>query len=308
MRLVREFDVVAGNGHHVRGWESKGRNDARTTVLLCPELGSIPEAWPRLLGERADLPVVSWYSRGTESVTPAEHIENALAVLDAAGVRRCAVVGWSVGSAVAIGLAERAPDRVRGVMLLGGTPGAWLHSLLDAVSVPAPVRRLLAYGGARSLHVAGPLLESAVRRVPVTDLSTRLLQLAGLVLPQGDPATTTAALRRFLHHEWLWCSTLALALAAPRASVGTIACPLTVLVGRYDLLTDIASIVKPVKALPQARLRILPTSHLLPLEAPAEVDHELTLLLDRVDAVEYARQGVEPPCPWRQAHRGFTMR
>jgi pimeloyl-ACP methyl ester carboxylesterase len=295
---TREFIVIAGNGHHVRGWKTKDAGTARTAVLLCPELGAIPEAWPRSLATRTDLSTVSWYQRGSTSVTLDEHIEDALAVLDAAGVHRCAVVGWSVGSAVAVGLATRAPDLVRGVMLLGGAPGGRLHNLLDALGVPVPLRRLFATGSVRSLQLAGPVLEGAVRRLPVSERSARLLQLAGLAVPQGDPAAIGAALRRFLRHEWLWYTTLALALGGAHAPVGTIACPLTILVGRHDLLTDVPSIVQPVAALPQARVRILPASHLVPLEAPDEVDRELRLLLDRIDTVEYARRGEEPPSPW----------
>jgi pimeloyl-ACP methyl ester carboxylesterase len=292
-KLVREFDVVAGNGRQFRAWESKGADSARLAVLLCPELGAIPEVWPGLLPS-PEVPVVSWYGSSSPAANPAEHIADALAVLDAAAIQRCVVVGWSVGSVVALGLAHHAPDRVRGVMVLGGAPGALLDDLLALVGIPKLARRALAEGGARSLQLIGPRLTSATRRLPVSELSTRVMRAAAL--SGADPVTFSGALRRFIQSEWLWFSTLALAVGGTsHARVADLTCPLTALAGRYDPLSTVSSIVRPIAAFPQTRLRFLPTSHLLPLEAPEEVGRELALLLDRAAAVGYAQQGVEPP-------------
>jgi pimeloyl-ACP methyl ester carboxylesterase len=65
-------------------------------------------------------------------------------------------------------------------------------------------------------------------------------------------------------------------------------CPVTLLAGRDDVLATTESMSGSVSALPQARLRILPCSHYLPLEAPEVVSAELDLLLDRVQSVDFA--------------------
>ncbi|MFC5112273.1 alpha/beta fold hydrolase [Kibdelosporangium philippinense] len=97
-------------------------------VLLCPGLGTAPEVWPMLLlpdsaVEQGGARVLSWYHRGTmgsdrpadeSRIELADHVADALAVLDAAGVRRCVVMGWSVGVMVAAELARRHPERVSG--------------------------------------------------------------------------------------------------------------------------------------------------------------------------------------------------
>jgi pimeloyl-ACP methyl ester carboxylesterase len=46
--------------------------------------------------------------------------EDAAAVLDAAGVERCAVAGWSAGGPYALACAARLPDRVSAVATIGG--------------------------------------------------------------------------------------------------------------------------------------------------------------------------------------------
>jgi pimeloyl-ACP methyl ester carboxylesterase len=52
--------------------------------------------------------------------------------------------------------------------------------------------------------------------------------------------------------------------------------------GRYDVLADPRQSTVAASALPDARVRVLPTSHFLPLEAPRVVVDELELLVARV--------------------------
>jgi pimeloyl-ACP methyl ester carboxylesterase len=293
---ARNFNVVAADGTDLRAWETKSADAQRVTVLLCPELGAVPELWPELLHSVSGVHMVSWQHR--DAGTLDDHAHDALAVLSAAGVHRCTVVGWSVGSVLATALARRAPARVSGLMLLGGAPGSSVDALLGAVGVPAMVRQVLASGGAWALQLAAPLLDLAVRRVPANELSARVLQHSGFMRPGGDPTAVAAALRRFLRHDWQRYSMLALTMGtAPQ--LDSIGCPLTVLAGRYDMLSDLRSTTEAVAALPQAKMRILPTSHFIPLEAVDAVNDELALLLERVEAVECARQGIEPPYPWQ---------
>src|SRR5436190_5539847 len=104
-RSVDEFDILAGDGSQLRVWQNTVPK-SHPTVLLCPGLGALPESWPDLLRPHAPAHVVSWYHRGTfgssrppdtRRITLADHVEDALAVLDAAEVERCIVAGWSVG-------------------------------------------------------------------------------------------------------------------------------------------------------------------------------------------------------------------
>lgn len=285
---MREYDVVAADGTWLRGWRSDGHGPP---VLLCAGLGPAAETWPALAryptlngdappSRRAStsIPVISWYHRGTTgSRRPADetrigledHVADAISVLDEAGVRRCVVMGWSIGVMVATELARRYPSRVSGLLLVAGVPGDPFGAMLGLPGLPTGLRRTIARSGAHTLKAAAPLVDAVLHRVP---------------------AEVAEAMRRFLKIDWGWYATLALAVGSvPARDLRGLTCPVTVLAGRYDLLSDPASVLRPVSGLPQARTRILATTHFMPLQQPAVLSEELTLLVERVAAVERAR-------------------
>ncbi|WP_237048302.1 alpha/beta fold hydrolase [Lentzea guizhouensis] len=294
---MREHDVLSWDGTKIRTWRTAGEGPP---VLMCPGVGSGPESWPSLTGRGG---LVSWYMRGTmgsgrpvdeRNITLDDHVSDALAVLDDAGVERCVVIGWSMGVTIAAELALRHPDRVAGLLLVAGAPGDSFEGMLPVL--PANVRRTVGLAATKLLRQAGPLLDQVLHRVPVTDLTTFLLRHSGVIKPSSDPKAVSAAVARFLRHDWRWYFTLALALGeTPRQDLGPVVCPVTLLAGRDDVLATTESMSAPVGALPQARLRVLPCSHYLPLEAPEVVGEELDLMLDRVRAVDFATSEVFTP-------------
>jgi pimeloyl-ACP methyl ester carboxylesterase len=333
---VHEHDVISADGTRIRMWragearagrEMAGRDTGSRDVLLCPGLGTMPEAWPYLArpGGEQSLRVHGWYHRGTlgsarpadpTRVRLADHVSDAIAVLDDAGITRTVVMGWSVGAAVAVEMAHRHPERVSGLLLVTGGPGngfggmfGGIFGRLDALGVPTVVRRGLARGAAKLVGDAGPVLNAVLHRVPVNRMTAAVARHSGVLRPASRTADVVAAGRRFLSHDWRWYGELAVALAdEPAPDLAGVCCPVTVLTGRYDVLADARHVAKAVGALPQARIRMLPTSHFLPLEAPAELAAELRQLIERVDAVEgavrwarqapatYAARWGTPPC------------
>jgi len=287
---MREHDVISWDGTKIRAWQVPEDGPA---VLLCPGIGSGPESWPSLADHGG---LLSWYMRGTmgsdrpvdeRNISLDDHVSDAIAVLDDAGIERCVVMGWSMGVTVAAELALRHPERVAGLLLVAGAPGDSFDGMLPLL--PKNVRRLVGNLGTRMLRQAGPVLDSVLHRMPVTDLTTFLLRHSGVIKPSSDPEAVANAVGRFLQHDWRWYFTLALALGeTPRQDLSPIVCPVTLLAGRDDLLATTESMCTPAGALPQARLRVLPCSHYLPLEAPEVVRAELDLLLDRVRSVEFA--------------------
>jgi pimeloyl-ACP methyl ester carboxylesterase len=296
---VREHDIGSADGTRIRTWHTDGTG---RDVLLCPGLGTMPEAWPYLTRQDAPaLRVHSWYHRGTlGSARPADpshvrltdHVADALAVLDDAGIEQVVVMGWSVGAAVAAELARRYPDRVSGLLLVAGAPGdpfSGMFGVLDTLRISAAGRRMLAEGAARLVRDAGPLLNAVLHRVPVNQFTAAMARHSGLMRPASPTEDVVAAGRRFLSHDWGWYGELAMGLAGePTPELAGVCCPVTVLSGRYDVLADPRHVARAVGALPQARIRVLPTSHFLPLEAPDELAAELRMLIERVDAVSGA--------------------
>lgn len=305
---VHEHDISSADGTRIRVWRSGG--DSSGDVLLCPGLGTMPEAWPFLGGQ--DGPRVhSWYHRGTlgsarpadrSKVRLADHMADAVAVLDDAGAERAVVIGWSVGVGVAVELALRYPDRVSGLLLVAGAPGdpfEGMFGVLGAFGVPSGVRKRLAEGAAKVIRDTGPLLNAVLHRVPVNPLTAAVVRHSGLMRPASPTEHVVAAGRRFLSHDWQWYGELALALAREEPpTLAGVHCPVTVVTGRYDVLADPKHVAKAMGALPQAKLRVLPTSHFLPLEAPVELAEELRQLIERADAVRGATHwAVRTPRP-----------
>ncbi|TCO57071.1 alpha/beta fold hydrolase [Actinocrispum wychmicini] len=299
---MHEHDVTSSDGTRIRGWRT---DHPGPPVLLCPGLGTMPEVWPALLLPSAGVRVLSWYHRGTmgserpkdpSRIELADHVADALAVMDAAGIRRCVVMGWSVGVMVAAELARRHPERVSGLLFTAGVPGDLFGAMLSSFGIPSVVRRAITLGGTHALRALSPLVDAILHRVPVNTLTATIAQHSGLMLPGADTQVIASVLERFLQHDWRWYFTLALAVGSvPARELHGITCPVTVLAGKYDVLASPDKATKPVAMLPQARVRIVPTSHFLPLEAPDAVIEELLLLLRRVRAVERARELARPP-------------
>ncbi|HEX4702560.1 MAG TPA: alpha/beta hydrolase [Pseudonocardiaceae bacterium] len=297
---MREHDIHSADGTRIRVWHNDGTG---RDVLLCPGIGTMPEAWPYLTRPAAHPGrprprMHSWYHRGTlGSARPADptrirladHVADALAVLDEATVERAVVMGWSAGASVATELASRYPDRVSGLLLVAGTPGDLFGGMLGVLGVPHATRRRMAGFAARLIRDAGPLLNAVLHRLPMNSATAAVVRHSGVMRPTSRPADVVAAGRRFLSHDWGWYGQLALALAETAApDLAKVCCPVTALAGRYDLFADPRHVVATIGPLPQARIRVLPTSHFLPLEAPDELAAELMLLIERADAVRAA--------------------
>lgn len=299
---MREHDIPAADGTRLRVWRT---GETGRDVLLCPGLGTMPEAWPHLTRPDLGTRVHSWYHRGTlGSARPADptrirladHVADALAVLDDAGIERAVVAGWSVGVTVAVELASRYPDRVTGLLLVAGTPGDPFGGLFGILGLPPVARRVIAGGATRLVRDAGPLLNAVLHRVPVNTATATVLRHSGMMRPASATADVVAAGRRFLTNDWRWYGRLAMALAdGPTPDLRKVCCPVTALAGRYDLFADPRHVAATIGALPQARFRVLPTSHFLPLEAPDELAAELALLIERVDAVLAAARWLGRP-------------
>ncbi|MEJ2861360.1 alpha/beta fold hydrolase [Actinomycetospora flava] len=294
-------DVLARDGTRLRRWD----NDAAgVPVVISNGLGASPTAWPFLHGPDCGYHATSWHHRGLGgSDRPADetrigigdHAEDLLAVMDAAGMDRAIVVGWSVGVAVAIEAARRAPERVAGLLALGGV-ATGLFRVLPAFpgsSVPEGVHRRAARLGGWLLRVVGPPISGVIDLLPRgMDASRDALDRAGVDPAAPDPTGATAPMitlaevaRQFARHDWTWFSRMVLAAAdheAPDDAVlRTLTMPATVVSGDYDTLAPPADMAALAGVLPDTRLVRLPGSHFLPLQFPDALAGELAGLARR---------------------------
>lgn len=285
----RFYPVASRDGTRLQAWT----NDADgPTVLLCNGLGTSPWAWPALLAPDCGVRVVSWNHRGTggsERPSDRRHVgvdafvEDAVAVLDHAGVESAPALGWSMGVNTMFELATTHPERVTGLCAVGGVPGDTFAAMLAPIRVPRVLRKPLTVNAARTARLLGRPASGFTRRIPVNPLTLGLLTHSGFMRPVEDPERARRAVAEFLTTPVDWYAHLALRTSQHlRVSLRSIEVPTSFVAGRYDLLASSHDMRTAAERIPGATYAELRASHFLSLERPTEVHRALLDLLDRV--------------------------
>jgi len=297
------FRVLSSDGTELRAWRNGGAGPA---VVMSNGLGAPPEAWPGITNFGSGFDVVGWYHRGTggsarpEDVSRIEvedHAEDLCAVMDAAGMTRAVLVGWSLGVNVVFEVALRHPDRVAGLLAVAGVPGGTFSGLFAPLMLPRRLRRPAGLLGAKVLARVGPVVRLVAGDLPPHEL----LELAALQ-PLGRRLRHSVAgvetLRAFSAHDWRWYSELVKAgeKHAP-LDIAAVDCPVTFVAGRYDLLASSADMRAAHRLLLDSRFLELPGSHYLPLEFPEVLHRELSRLVDRSSLAPEGRADRDDPGP-----------
>ncbi|MFJ8667136.1 alpha/beta fold hydrolase [Streptomyces sp. NPDC093600] len=238
-----------------------GPGDA-PVLVIGPSLGTTWHMWDRQVPEltrqwrvvRFDLP-----GHGGAPARPftsvAELGDRLLATLDELGVQRFGYAGCSIGGAVGLDLALRAPHRVASLALVATSPR---------------------FGSADEFRQRGVIvrthgLEPMARTAPeqwftpgFAATQPAIVEWAVQMVRTTDPGCYIGA-----------CE--ALALFDVRDSLGRIGIPALVLVGADDQVTGPAEARTLVAGIADARLAVVPgASHLAPVEQPGAVTDLLT--------------------------------
>ena len=289
---LRFYDVISADGTRLRAWT----NDADgPTVLLCNGLGTNPYAWPALLRSDCGVRVISWNHRGVGgSERPADRnrvdvtafVEDALAVLDDAGVQACPVVGWSIGVNTAFELAVEHPERVTGLFAVAGVPGGTFASMGAPLQIPRWARRPLSIGVARTLAHTGWALTPVTTRFPVGPRAATLLRHSGFMMPNAETAVVERAFREFRTTPVQWYMHLARAAARhDRVRLSRVRVPSVFVAGTYDLLASAEDMRTASERIPGAQYVELRASHFLQMERPDEVQRHLLAFLEALEAL-----------------------
>ena len=284
----RYYPVTSADGTRLQAWT----NDADgPTVLLCNGLGTNPHAWPALLREDCGVRVLSWNHRGVGgSQRPADpdrvgidaFVEDAVAVLDEAGVDSCVVAGWSIGVNTSFELAVTHPERVTGLFAVAGVPGGTFSSVGAPLFIPRPARRPVARAVMRALEVVGPADETAVFGVGF-GVGAIVLQHSGLMFPGADRAVLQRAVNAYLDTPVEWGMHLArTADDHARVSLRRIRVPCTFVSGRHDMLASARDMGTAAARIPGASYVPMDGSHFIQMEHPDEVHRLLLELVARV--------------------------
>lgn len=285
--LVRYYDVESSDGTRIRAWT----NDADgPTILVSNGLGTNPHAWPSLLRPTCGVRIVGWNHRGTGGSTrPANgridldsFVEDAIAVMDDAGLESAVVAGWSTGVTIAFELAARHPERVDGILAVAGVPRNTFSTTLAFLRVPPIVGRALMVGIARSATVTGHALAPVTRRLPWTNATTDVVRRSHVIFPSADTSELRSLLQEFFTTHPAWYAQLALSVAEHgRVSLSEIDIPVTFIAGRWDVFTGARQMRSAAQRVKGAHYRVVNGTHFIPVEQPDLVVDELKSLLHR---------------------------
>jgi pimeloyl-ACP methyl ester carboxylesterase len=286
---LRHYTVIAKDGTELRAWT----NDVDgPTVLLCNGLGTNPFSWPALLDPECGVRVISWHHRGTGgSARPADRshvgiesfVEDALAVMDDAGIASCPVMGWSMGVNTAFELAYLHPHRVSGLFAVAGVPGGTFASMLAPLGVPRFARAAITVNAARVMMLLGKPASAVASRLPIGPVTGAVLTHSGFMLPVPDVAMARRAVREFLTTPIDWYMHLAVATSKHvRVSLRSIDVPTTFVAGRWDVLASAEDMRTAAERIEGAIYVRLNASHFVAMEKPDDVHDLLLDLLERV--------------------------
>ncbi|WP_030692962.1 alpha/beta fold hydrolase [Streptomyces globisporus] len=259
-----------------------GREDA-PVLVLGPSLGTTFHMWDRQIPElarewrvvRFDLP-----GHGGAPAEPftsvAELGDRLLATLDTIGVQRFGYAGCSLGGAVGLDLALRAPHRVASLALVAASPRFGTADEFRQRGVIVRTNGLEPMARAAPEQWFTPLFAGA--QPAIVDWAVQMVRTT-------DPACYIAA-----------CE--ALAVFDVREALGSIGIPALVLVGSEDQITGPAEARTLVAGIADARLAVVPgASHLAPVEQPAAVTDLLTEHFSATAQEPSGTLNVPPPVP-----------
>ena len=282
------FDVISRDGTRVVGWRNGGDG---LPVVISNGLGTSPATWPAVTADDSGFKVVTWYYRGTGGgdrpadetrVRIEDHVEDLLALMDHEGIDKALLACWSLGVNVGFEFARAHPDRVAGLLAVAGVPGGTFRAMFGPLRVPRRFRHDVGVAAARLGRRIGPQLSWVSRRVPLNPVTSRIISHSGFVLPRATPDRLVPALEEFREHDFRWYFSLAVAAAEHEPmDLAFVQVPVTLVAGRYDVLTSMHDMVEAASRIPHAELHLLSGSHFLPLEFPDELAQELRRLAER---------------------------
>lgn len=270
-RLVESFDQTTIAAHSWPG-------SAELPMLVVNAIGPDMSAWKRVLADPVrQRPAHSWDYRGLHGsgepisgrVDTAAHREDALAVLDAAGVDEFVIAGWSTGTRVAIEIARAHPERVRGLALVCGGFGSGLLNLIRHLEVS----RLFPLGAAIGKHFASSL-EGPFRAFVSRPEIAGVVRQSGVIGPAADVDSIVALLQSFAASDLRRLLTIYEKVVGDSdpTVLGEVQAPTLLVAGGRDRFATKRMADDMQRRLPHAEMVVYEKgSHFLPLEYPARL-------------------------------------
>jgi len=262
--------LVPLDAGRVVGWRQAGADDAESTLVLLHGISSGAASWlgvalamQRL---RPEVRVLAWDAPGYGDSSPlpqarpsdADYAQVLAQSLDALGVRRCMLVGHSLGTLMAAGYARMAvPGQVSQLVLISPAGG---YGAAERAEQRARVRQQR-LDGLREHGVAG-LAAVIDQRLAAPDTPEAVRQWLRWNTARMQPGGYAQAV------ELLCGSDLG-------RNIGQLAMPVHVWVGEHDIVTPPAQCLHWAQALNAPYAEIAAAGHALPVEQPGVIAQKL---------------------------------
>ena len=210
-------------------------------------------------------------------------VQDTEAVMDAAGLQRCALLGISGGAAPAIAYAARHPERVSALVLLG----AYSHGLVHS----NPSAETMAYVQAQAQLME---LGWGVRNAPVQQFITATM------LPDGTPdqvAALNEQQRRSCDGRQAKAFFLSRLSLDVRAELAAVRCPTLVLHADADAAVAVERGRELAAAIPGARFESLRTRNHVPLAGEPAFERFCDAVTEFAGAASVTASGGAPFTP-----------
>jgi len=175
-----------------------------------------------------------------------------LALLDAAGVQRAALVGHSMGSLIALEAAGQSPERATHLVMIGTAYPMKVSDALLATAAESPLRAM-AMVNAWSI--------STIATKPGFPGPGNWLHGGGMALMRRVQAAAPGL--NLFHHDFEICNRYAGGMAA----AARVSCPATLILGQFDQMTPPRA-TREIAAALKARVVTVPSGHHQLAEAP----------------------------------------
>lgn len=226
-------------------WESVGEGPP---LMMVAGLGGVATYWtPQMETFSKDYRVIVHDQRGTGrssqiAVKSVEQMaDDALAVMDAAGVKRALYLGHSTGGAIGVALALKHPDRIAGLVINASTThgDAYRHKLLG-------LRKTLLEMGRPDAYASYTTLLLYPHWYINQHYDHLIADEARSVQSMGNAEAQASRLDAILNFD-------------PRAKLGLLKVPTLVLCARDDILTPLYFSEEYAALIPDAKLITLET-------------------------------------------------
>ncbi|MDC3961818.1 alpha/beta fold hydrolase [Polyangium jinanense] len=258
--------VTAPDGTRITYYATRSPYPGAPVVLLANGLGGQHITWSAQIEHlRGRYRFLTWDYRGLfASARPPEgspasyaitrHAEDLLAILDAEGEPRAALVGWSMGVQVVLEAYRKARHRARCIVLLNGTSGRPLDTVSPLPGMKTVLPSLVEFGS--RVHA---LASQVTRRAADVPEALGWLKAMGVMNESLDDAVFNELVQGFsaLDMEAYFHNLRALGDHDASDVLGTIDVPTLIVTGDRDAMTPASLAKEMAKQIPGAELYVV---------------------------------------------------